>query len=104
MSFELRLLLSAFALYRLARLLALEEGPAGIFEGIRARLGAYHYGEDGLPSSNLGRLAVCPLCWGLWLSPLAVLAVYTPTLLGDIILIWLALAGAAVWLQRTEHE
>lgn len=59
-------LIAALAVYRLGRLFAYEDGPLDIFMGLRLTLGAYETDETGTPKGTLGRLAVCPCCWGLW--------------------------------------
>lgn len=94
MSTSLRLLLAIFAAFRLARLIALEEGPGGILEALRVKAGAADYGADGLPTSNLARGITCPHCVGVYAAALTALAVLYPTKAGDALLTWLGVAGA----------
>lgn len=94
MSTSLRLLLAVFAVFRLARLIASEEGPAGILEALRVKAGAADYGADGLPTTNLARGITCPYCVGVYAAAFAALAVVKPTRAGDALLTWLGVAGA----------
>lgn len=81
------LLLTVLAVWRLAALVAYEEGPFGLFVFVRralVRLGA-------------GRLAGCFYCLSVWMS-LLVLLVFpldraTP-------LVWLGVAGAVAIIER----
>ena len=98
--FALRLLLAALAVYRLARMISLEDGPLDIFVDFRTWVGVYDYSENGLPGSMAARLFSCPLCVGVWLAfPAMVMATFP---VGDsfIIVIWLAIAGIQTFLQR----
>lgn len=97
----LRLAVAALAAYRLSRLLAWEEGPFGALAGIRRALGAEKLGEDGQPATSLGRLAVCPYCWGVWVSLVFSLLVLFPSWAGDSFLLVFGLAGAQAYLQGT---
>ncbi len=95
----LRWLLAALACYRLAQLMALDDGPGDIFRELRLWAGCHEYGPDGRPKTGLGRLLGCPYCVGVWLAlPCAALAL-RPCPLGDIALAILGLAGAQAWLQ-----
>lgn len=94
MSPNVRLLLAVFAVFRLARLIASEEGPGGILEALRVKAGAADYGADGQPTSNLARGITCPYCVGVYAAALVALAVVKPTRAGDALLTWLGVAGA----------
>ncbi|MDI9549644.1 MAG: hypothetical protein QM346_18785 [Chloroflexota bacterium] len=99
----LRLALAVLASYRLARLIALEEGPAGVLVHLREWAGAYDYGENGEPATNLGRGISCQLCVGVWAAlPAAALALW-PTRPGTAALAWLGIAGAQAFLTRLEE-
>ena len=54
--------------YRVARLVALEEGPFDIFTQVRSVMGAYDYDAQGHPQSITGKLISCPYCVVLWVS------------------------------------
>lgn len=105
-AFLLRLALAVLASYRLARLIALDEGPKvpfsknemGILARLRGKLGAYDYGANGEAKTNLGRGIACPLCVGLYtMWPCSALALWS-SWGGDVALILLGLAGAQAWL------
>lgn len=97
----LRWLLSALAVYRLAQLVSIDDGPADLFLRLRAWAGSMDLGPDGRAATNLGRLLACPYCTGVWLAlPCALLAL-CPTVAGDIALAVLGLAGAQAWLEGT---
>lgn len=85
------------AAFRLARLVTEEEGPGGMFTQLRAGLGAYDYGQDGQPQTNLGRGISCPHCVGVWAAALMV-AVWQVSRLQPVVL-WLAVAGGQSLLQ-----
>ena len=91
-AFWTRLVLAVLATWRLAHLLAREDGPADLLVRLRARLGA----------GSLGHLMDCFNCVSLWVAaPLAWWLASTP---GDGIVIWLALSGAVCLLERASAE
>lgn len=105
----LRVSLAALALYRLAQLITIDEGPGyrlsgetharGIFERLRDATGVHDRDAHGRTATMLGRFIGCPYCIGLWLAvPLAVL-VLAPTVIGDWLLVILGMAGIQTYLQ-----
>jgi hypothetical protein len=90
----LALLLALLTTYRLCRF-AVEDGPFGIFVRFRTFLGqrASVRKEYGL-TWTLAELAACPYCLGLYVAPLAFLLVIFPSLVGNVVLFVLGLAGA----------
>ncbi len=100
-----RLVLAVFATFRLARLLARDEGPAGVFEKLRTALGAYDYGPEqddaGQPMArtSLGRLMVCPHCLGVYAAVLCAGLFLWAHPLAALVLLALGIAGAQSWLQ-----
>ena len=113
MNRALRLFLAVFAAYRLASMISSDEGPylgftepkdMGIFEWIRMRLGAYNYGPDGKPATNLGRGITCPLCTGVYFAGAIVALVALPSTLGDLLLTWLGISGAQVFLENLTSD
>lgn len=97
MSDWLSFLLAVFATYRVAMMLALEEGPLGIFDTLRLRL-------DPEQKTWLGRGVNCPLCIGFWVS-LAVSVVLSPwSGWQSLLLDWLGVAGAMaalyLWIDK----
>ena len=90
-------ILLSLAVYRLARLVAIDDGPADILLKSRSELGAYDYGENGLAKSNLGRGITCPHCVGFWIAGITALIAYR--FRPRTVVLWLSLAGAQSFLQ-----
>jgi hypothetical protein len=88
----LRFALSALAVYRVAFLVAREDGPWGLFRRLRA------LAKDSLA----GRLIACVNCLSIWISlPLA------PFVGGswiEQVVAWWALSGAAVVIDRATRD
>ena len=80
---------ATLATWRLAHLVAEEDGPANVIARARARAG----------ESALGELMDCFYCLSLWAA--APLAFAVTTRRRDVPLTWLALSGAACLLERT---
>lgn len=96
----LRLVVAALATYRLARLLALDEGPAGILKTVRQALGGEDIDPETLQArTNLGRGVTCPYCLGVWVAAALSLLSLFPSSLGDFFLTVFGLAGAQAYLQ-----
>ena len=112
MTKALRILLAVFSVYRLASLISTEEGPSlgimpngmGIFEWIRMKLGAYDYGFNGEPETNLGRGISCPLCTGVYVSGIVVALTIFPSRIGDFLLSWFGISGAQVFLENLTSD
>jgi len=83
----------ALAVYRIAELIAIDDGPWDLFLRIRDWAGSYDLGEDGRPKRALGRFLKCPYCLGIWVALALAPVVLIPSPL-DWILIILGLAGA----------
>lgn len=91
-------ILACFAVFRLAELIAVDDGPGDMLLWMRAELGAYNIGEDGRPDTSIGRFIICPWCIGIWLSALTAMAIApSKKRMG---LWWFAIAGGAAFLQR----
>lgn len=88
-----RLTLAALATWRIAHLVAKEDGPFDLV--VRARAWA---GDD----SMFGRLMDCPYCVSIWAAaPSAWLALApAPNGFGAWVLAWLAVSGAACLIER----
>jgi len=95
-NFASTLLLSILACYRIARLIAEDEGPFGLFHKIRLRLGAYDYGPDGKAKTSIGRGIACVHCVGVWVA--IPLAFYASDIQWYTIVWWLAIAGGSSFL------
>ena len=87
-AFETRFVLGALATWRVAHLIAEEDGPADVVVRLRSRAG------DGV----LGAAMDCLYCLSVWVA--APLAVTVAPRRRDVALTWLALAGAACLLER----
>lgn len=92
----IELALAVFAVFRVAELIAIDEGPGDVLLKFRVWAGAYTLGEDGRPSS-VGRLVSCPYCIGIYLAFIAALVVAPHD--WRLILYWLGIAGAQAFLQ-----
>ena len=88
----LRLILAVLATWRVAHLLASEDGPADVIVRFRALLG----------QSLAGKLMDCFNCLSLWIAAPA--AVFVTRQLIDWLLVWVAVSGAACLLQRLGRE
>jgi len=96
----LRWLLAVLATYRLALLLAEDEGPFGIFRRVRARLGGYDYGPDGQPDTLWGRGSRCALCIGMYIAAMTALWIVQPRTVSEFMIAWLGIAGGQAFLHR----
>lgn len=102
----IRLFLGALTTYRLARMVAKDDGPGFFFESLRLwaqdkadkeknNLGKWHSLAEGLG---------CPYCAGVWLSlPIFFLVIY-PTQIGDLFLLLVSLSGGQAFLQTLDDE
>ena len=106
MTFELRLILAILTCYRLARMIALDDGPLFVFEHIRQMVKvkadneAYNLGKW----HNLSEGLACPYCVGIWLSlPLLALLIW-PTVYGDWFLVLLAISGGQAFMQSQDKN
>jgi hypothetical protein len=83
-----RFVLGSLATWRVAHLLAEEDGPADVVVRLRSRAG----------SGPLGELMDCIYCLSIWVAAPCTLAVAPRR--RDLPLTWLALSGAACLLER----
>ena len=96
-NFPIRFALGALATWRVAHLVAEEDGPADVVVRLRSRAG------DG----QVGAAMDCLYCLSVWVAgPVAVAIAPRPR---DRVLTWLALSGAACLLEqatrpREPHE
>ncbi len=79
---------AALATWRATHLLSREDGPANVLSNLRARLG------DG----PLGELMDCFHCTSIWVA--MPLTLFVSRGAGDFVPTWLALSGAACWMER----
>jgi hypothetical protein len=87
-----RFALGALATWRVAHLLAEEDGPADAVVRLRARLG----------TGPVGQLMDCFACVSIWVA--APIAVATARRRRETPLHWLALSGAACLLERASRQ
>jgi hypothetical protein len=83
-------LLAVLAVYRLAILFTLDDGPFDLFARMRDEVG-----QDGW----VGRGLHCPGCVGFWIALAAACAVPGVSL-ASLGLWWMAIAGGAFWLTK----
>lgn len=83
-----RLLLAVLATWRIAHLIAKEDGPFDLIARSRASAG----------SGPLGTLMDCPYCLSLWLAAPA--AFVLSSSFAGWILAWFAISGGACFLER----
>lgn len=81
------LLVASFAVWRVARMIALEEGPFSVFAWLRGRI-------DPLQKTWIGRGLGCVACVSFWVALAAALLLQLSTIE------WLGIAGAALLLNR----
>ena len=91
--------MACFACYRLAELVAVDDGPGDVLLRMRAWLGAYDLDEDGKPRTSIGRGIICPYCIGIWLAFGFAFVVAPLPVDWHLILWWLAIAGGQAFLQ-----
>jgi hypothetical protein len=124
MTEAIRLVLATLAVYRLSFMLREDDGPLFLFERLRRftdrkrkeeqertrqRLGL---ADDDIliDSSELGTWASldegirCPYCVGFWAALLLAALVRWPTLPGDMVMLWLGLAGAQSLLKAATER
>jgi hypothetical protein len=87
-AFETRFTLGVLATWRVAHLIAEEDGPGDVVVRVRRRAG----------ESALGALMDCVYCLSVWVAVPVTVAVAPRR--RDATLTWLALTGAACLLQR----
>ena len=84
----LRIVLAVLATWRVAHLIAREDGPFDVVLSLRGRVG----------NGTLGRLMDCPYCLSIWVAaPWATWIAHDPV---EWIAVWLATSGGASLLER----
>ena len=101
MSSLFKFLLAVFACYRLAQLVALDDGPYHIFKRMRSELG-WRAAEKNAFWLNSAELFHCPFCLGMWFA--APLALFVGSGIIEIVIAWLAIAGAQAFLQGVNYD
>jgi hypothetical protein len=105
LAFAIHFVIAALAVYRLAYMIAMEDGPFAIFSRFRLWLGrnAADRPEHGI-AWTLAELFNCPHCLGIWLAFLFAPAVIWPSMITDVIIIVFALAGLQSYLTGRGEE
>jgi hypothetical protein len=93
-AFWMRFVVAILATWRVAHLLAREDGPGNIVVRVRARLGG----------GPLGRAMDCFHCLSFWVAAPIAFFVASVTAPVELVLTCLALSGAACLLERFGHE
>lgn len=94
----LHVILATLAVYRLAFLVSMEDGPANA--AMRFRQAVYNrFGGDSWVFAGV----TCPLCVSFWLALVPALAFWPPSF-GLFLLLWWGMAGAVLVLHRTGGE
>jgi hypothetical protein len=105
MYLELRLILAILTCYRLARMIAMDDGPGYIFESLRdwAQGKANKEKEPAGKWHNLAEGLGCPYCAGVWVSlPLLALLLW-PTVVGDWFMVLLSISGGQAFMQTQDR-
>lgn len=116
MSDYLRFLLAVFTVYRLARLVAIDDGPSFIFKRLRLWFKDKAYYEAGGTIKaleddrnfgkwkNLSEGISCPFCIGIYASALVFPMLIWPSYWGDMFLLLVSLSGAQAFLQTQDRS
>lgn len=87
-------LIATLAAYRLAHMIAREEGPFSVFASIRGRF-------DPNQETWIGRGLNCAACVSVWTALIVVLMIlYLPEALMIPLMFWLAVAGGGLILNK----
>jgi len=117
----IRLAFTIFACYRLARMIAIDDGPLFLFKRVRYwakdrawREASFTLGMANLdltiddrhfgPWHNLAEGLSCPYCIGVWLSLPILALVLWPTYYGDLFLVLMAISGGQAFLWSLKNE
>lgn len=93
----LNLLLAAFAVYRIAILVAEDTGPASVFANLRQWADGQALNGKFI---NFNEAIHCPYCIGVWAAIGCALLLTFPSWPGDLFLLAFGLAGMQAALQR----
>ena len=98
------LVLSVFALYRIPYMVAMEEGPFGVFVWLRSLMGSYDYDEENNVETATGRLFACPLCLGMYFAVVVLGLVVLDHPVSNFLLLWWGLAGAQAFFYNLTRD
>ena len=91
-------ILLAFASFRLSWMIARQDGPFGTFEEIRNQFGK-RVQTGKIYWMTLSEFVNCPLCLGVWVSAILLIAVIFPAIVIKLIILWLAVSGLQSFLS-----
>ena len=92
-------LLLVLATWRLAHMLAVEDGPWDCFARWRRRVGAVrNVGGYWTADRSWPKLWICPLCLSVWIAPVIAVLYYSGEWQGWLVTV-LAISGAASFLE-----
>lgn len=110
LTFIIRFLLAVLAVYRVAWFTK-EDGPGGIFTGLRSffgKLAAREVHSSGVQKFGifwtLAEISNCPHCIGVWLAIFVTPAVLFPNIFTDVLILALGIAGLQSFLVRVTSE
>ena len=101
-----KVLLAIPAAFKLAELVAIEEGPISIFSRFRRFVGQLAATDKAknpevrTVRTEIADLVNCPFCVGVWASFLLTVLIFIPSTPGDIFLVAMAIAGGQSFLQQ----
>lgn len=97
------LILAILATYRLAQLIAFDDGPFDLIARFREFLGRNAY--RGLWVKTLADMINCPFCLGIWISLFITLSIRQYSSFLEFFLQWIGIAGGQAFLQElTLHK
>jgi hypothetical protein len=97
-----RVVISALASYRIARMVALETGPFALFSRFRGWVNIEQARKHGPKETWVTEGFSCPLCVGVYVSALILGLSYVDYV--NFAVLWLAVAGLQTALQKQENE
>lgn len=83
--------------FRLARLLAIDDGPGDVFLRLRVTMGGYDLGPNREPVTSRGKMSICPHCWGIYIASILALTIAHDPI--EFVIVALAIAGLQSFLQ-----
>lgn len=105
MTLVFRIILAGFAVYRLAELFSLDDGPFHVFHTLRFWLGKKAAGQSQINIwYTLAQLFACPFCLGIWFSVLILPLIFVPSTVGDVTLAFLGIAGFQTMLESFSRQ
>jgi hypothetical protein len=87
-----RLIVCAIAVYRLAELVVIDDGPFEIFINLRGWLNQASFESKSL-RRTLANALTCPHCVGVWFAFVFALSFYFSNIVVDFTILFLAVAG-----------